>query len=212
MKWLKLDDIKHQLRIETDYTEEDALLISYGNAAEETILNICQRTYDDFIDNYGEIPQAVINASLLLVNTSYEQRGAVTMQNLYAVPYAFDMLIKPYMRLAGFDDMAEVQVVTLGSDVKIAFTVDLPDNLKLSDINFTGKVMNSMDSTKVMNFVKSDCIEIEDGKSYVVLVDSETLGVGSYLLQVTVQIPDTDYPSGYRKEVVNINPHISVKG
>jgi len=36
--------------------------------------------------------------------------------------------------------------------------------------------------------------------------------VGSYLLKVTVQIPDTDYPSGYRKEVVNINPHISVRG
>jgi uncharacterized phage protein (predicted DNA packaging) len=212
MKWLTLDEIKQQLRIEPDFTDEDALLTSYGTAAEDTVLNVCSRTYDDFIDNYGEIPQAVKNATLLLVSTSYEQRGAVNMQQLYAVPYAFDMLVKPYMRLSSNSDAAPVQVVTLGSDVKIAFTVDLPDDLKLSDIDFSGKVMNSMDSTKVLNFVKADCIMIEDGTAYVVMVDSDMLGIGSYLLQVTVLIPDSDYTSGYRKEVVKINPHISVKG
>ena len=90
--------------------------------------------------------------------------------------------------------------------------LDLPDDLKLSDIDFSGKVYNAMQEDVEKTFVKADCIMIEDGRSYVVLVDSEELGVGSYLLKVTVQIPDTDYPSGYRKEVVNINPHISVKG
>jgi hypothetical protein len=105
-----------------------------------------------------------------------------------------------------------VEVVTLGSDVKIAFTVDLPDDLKLADIDFSGKVYNTMQKDDEVAFEKADCIPIEDGKSYVVLVDTEELGVGSYLLKLTVQIPDTDYPSGYRKEVVNINPHISVRG
>jgi hypothetical protein len=33
------------------------------------------------------------------VDTSYTNREAVSMQQLYAVPYGFDMLIKPYMRL-----------------------------------------------------------------------------------------------------------------
>jgi len=212
MKWLELDEIKRQLRIELDYTDEDQVLIGYGNSAEDTVLNICQRTYDDFIDNYGEIPQPIREASLLLVGVSYEHRSAVTQYQMYSVGYAFDMKVKPYMRLANDSNAVAVQVVQLGSDVKIAFTVDLPDDLKLSDINFTGKVLNTMDADNVLNFTKTDCIEIDDGRSYVVLVDSEELGVGSYLLKVTVQIPDTDYPSGYRKEVVNINPHISVKG
>ena len=63
-----------------------------------------------------------------------------------------------------------------------------------------------------MDFTKEDCIMIEDGVAYVVLVDTDTLGIGTYLLKVTVHIPDTDYPTGYRKEVININPHVSVKG
>ena len=54
-------------------------------------------------------------------------------------------------------------------------------------------------------------IETEDG-DYVVLVDSNDLGIGVYMVRLTVQIPDTDYPSGFRKEVVKINPHVMVKG
>ena len=211
MKWLTLNDIKDQLRIERDFDEENDKLENYGNSAEEVILEICQRTYDDFIDNYGDIPAPIREASLLLVTQSYQHGSAADTQQLYNNP-AFDMRVKPYMRLASDEDIAPVQVVTLGSDVKIAFTVDLPDDLKLADIDFSGKVLNTMQKDKEVAFEKTDCIPIEDGKSYVVLVDTEELGVGSYLLKVTVQIPDTDYQSGYRKEVVNINPHISVRG
>jgi hypothetical protein len=32
------------------------------------------------------------------------------------------------------------------------------------------------------------------------------------MLKLTVNIPDTDYPSGYRKEVVKINPYIRCIG
>ena len=216
MKWLTLEEIKQQLRIEPDFTDEDTLLERYGNSAELYVLNVTGRTYDELkaMNPTGEdeFPADLWEATIMLVQISYNRDTPISRQNMYIVPWGVDAKIKPYMRLAGFDDMAEVQVVTLGSDVKIAFTVDLPDGLKLSDIDFTGKVVNSMDSGKVMNFVKADCIEIEDGKSYVVLVDTDVMGVGSYLLRVTVFVPDTDYPSGYRKEVVNINPHISVKG
>ena len=56
MKWLTLSEIKQQLRIEPDFTDDDALLTRYGNSAEATVLNITGRTYDDFICDYGEIP------------------------------------------------------------------------------------------------------------------------------------------------------------
>ena len=46
MKWLTLTEIKQQLRIEADYTDEDALLTRYGNSAEAVVLNITGRTYD----------------------------------------------------------------------------------------------------------------------------------------------------------------------
>ena len=211
MKWLTLNEIKDQLRIERDFDLEDDKLTGYGESAEDVILELCQRTYDDFIDNYGGIPAPIREASKLLVSMSYEHGSAASMQQMYNNP-AFDMRVKPYMRLASNSDAVPVQVVTLGSDVKIAFTVDLPDDLLLKDVDFSGKVYNSMQKDVEMAFEKADCIMIEDGKAYVILVDTDDLGVGAYLLKVTVQIPDTDYTSGYRKEVVQINPHVSVRG
>ena len=211
MKWLTLDEIKDQLRIERDFDLENDKLTGYGESAEDVILELCQRTYDDFIDTYGGIPRPIWEATLLLVSMSYEHGSAASMQQMYNNP-AFDMRVKPYMRLASNSDAVPVQVVTLGSDVKIAFTVDLPDDLLLKDVDFSGKVYNSMKKDVEMAFEKADCIMIEDGKAYVILIDTDDLGVGAYLLKVTVQIPDTDYTSGYRKEVVQINPHISVRG
>ena len=102
MKWLTVEYIKQHSRI--DYDCEDALLQLYGVAAEETVMNIIGRDYNDIVENFGTeempIPAAIIQATLILVDTSYMQRTAVSPQQMSPVPYAFDMLIKPYMRLA----------------------------------------------------------------------------------------------------------------
>ena len=97
MKYLSLELIKSHSRIEYDC--EDALLELYGEAAEETVLNITGRSYDDFLSEYGEVPKAVVQASLMLVDVSYSQRSPVGVQQMHAVPYTFDLLIKPYMKL-----------------------------------------------------------------------------------------------------------------
>jgi hypothetical protein len=211
MKWLTLKEIKEQLRIEPDYTDEDDRLTAYGNSAEDTVLNTCQRTYDDFIDTYGGIPRPIWEATLLLVSMSYEHGSAASMQQMYNNP-AFDMRVKPYMRLASNSDSVPVQVVTLGSDVKIEFTADLPDELLLKDVDFTLKVINMSEKNKAVEVPKADCIMTDEGASYVVLVDSEELGIGTLMLRLTVYIPDTDYQSGTRKEVIKINPHIRIAG
>lgn len=214
MKWLTLPYIKQQLRIEPDFTLEDDMLTLYGNSAENTLLQLCNRSYESFLDEYGEIPDDIIHATLMLVDVSYHQRSPISQYQLYAVGYAFDQKVKPYMRLAKRDDdNVETTEVPIGSDTKIEFTADLPDGLTLADITFTGKVINANQKDKVMNFTKADCIKAdESGEYYVVLVDTETMGVGSLVMKLTVQIPDTDYTSGYRKEVVKINPHIRITG
>lgn len=211
MKWLDLNQIKQQLRIEPDYTDEDTLLTKYGESAEDTILNICRRTYDDFLSEYGKIPSDIVEASLLLVTVSYEHRAAVTQYQMYSVRYAFDMKVKPYMKLASDGDDAQMQTFIVGSDVKILVAAELPDDLALPDVDFTVTVYNVSLEDKQKVYPKADCIETEDG-DYVVLVDSNDLGIGVYMVRLTVQIPDTDYPSGFRKEVVKINPHVVVRG
>ena len=77
MKWLTIQYIKQHSRI--DYDCEDALLELYGNAAEETVMNIIRRDYDDIVEHFGTekcpIPAAIIQASLILVDTSYTAHG-----------------------------------------------------------------------------------------------------------------------------------------
>lgn len=212
LKWLTLEKIKQQCRIEPDFTMEDDRLTSYGKSAESTVLNHLNRTYYSVLEQYGEVPEDIINASLLLVDEWYKHRSPTESVNLSIVPYTFDLLIKPYMRLAGSASGGEdYQDVTLGSDVKIEFTADLPDDLKMSDIDFTGKVINA-DTNVNIDFAKADCVMVDEGESYVVLVDTEETGVGTLMLKLTVHIPDTDYQRGYRKEVININPKVRVTG
>ena len=100
MKWLTLERIKQQCRIEQDSTEEDSLLEIYGESAEEVLLNHLNRSYEDIMEVYGRIPAPLIHASLMLVDTSYIHRSPVSPQNMSIVPYTFDILTKPYMRLA----------------------------------------------------------------------------------------------------------------
>lgn len=98
MKWLTLEYVKAHSRIEYDC--EDNLLELYGSAAEESVLNWIERTYEDVLSEYGEVPEPLYLAALMLVDFIYQQRSVVSMQNLYAVPYTFDYLVKPYMRLS----------------------------------------------------------------------------------------------------------------
>ena len=97
MRWVTLEYVKKHSRI--DYSAEDELLDLYCQSAEETVLSIIGRTYDEVVEQYGEMPKALVQAGLMLVDVSYLQRSPVSVTSMYAVPYTFDMLVKPYMRL-----------------------------------------------------------------------------------------------------------------
>ena len=99
MKYLEIDYIKQHCRI--DFDCEDAELELYGQGAEETILYLCNRTYENLIGTYGEVPASIIQVTLELVCNSYEHRSPASPQNLSAVPYNFDLLVKDYIVLAG---------------------------------------------------------------------------------------------------------------
>jgi uncharacterized phage protein (predicted DNA packaging) len=209
MKFLTLDYIKQQLRIV--WSEEDTLLDEYGKAAEDTLLNLLNRSYHDLLESYGEVPAPLVQAAMLLVGESYQHREPSSAQNLSSVPYAFDMLIKPYMRLASEPCGIRQQTVTLGSQEKILITSELPDDLTMQDVDFSVEVMNAEAKDKRKTFKKTECILTDDG-DYVVIIDTDDYGIGTLMVTVTFQIPDKDFPSGFRKSVVRINPHITIRG
>lgn len=100
MKFLTFDQIKAQLRLDDIQAEEERdILELYGDAAEDMVLNTLNRTITDVYEQYGTVPKALVQAALMLVAQSYQHREPASQQNMYAVPYAFDLLLKPYMKL-----------------------------------------------------------------------------------------------------------------
>ena len=47
----------------------------------------------------GTMPAPLVQAALMLVDTSYQFRSPVSAQNMSVVPYTFDLLVKPYVKL-----------------------------------------------------------------------------------------------------------------
>ena len=99
MKWLTLPKIKAQLRIEADFHDEDEWLEDAGEAAEDAILEVLNRSYTDLYEVYGRIPAPIRQTSLMLVDSLYQFRGKDAIQTLQSNP-TFALLLKPYMRLA----------------------------------------------------------------------------------------------------------------
>ena len=105
MKFLTIDKIKQQLRL--DCTCEAELLDAYGNSAEATLAayigfmddnNV--PSVDKMLEAYGgTMPAPLVQAALMLVDTSYQFRSPVSAQNMSVVPYTFNLLVKPYVKL-----------------------------------------------------------------------------------------------------------------
>lgn len=210
MKWLTIADIKKQLRV--DFDDEDDVLDLYGSAAEDTVLNYMNRTYQDVLEEYGEVPAAIRQATLMLVDNSYQHRSPAEPTQMYYVMYGFDTLVKPYMRLTSSGNKSQrISTYTIGSQIKILIEAVLPDSLTLLEVDFDVVVYNDDKKDQQKKYKKTECI-LTDESDYVVLVDSDELGVGTYMVKLTVYIPDTDFPDGRRKEVIRINPNVKVTG
>lgn len=93
---ITLEQIKENARIEGN--SEDALLTRLGAAAEETVLNLIERTYADLIAEYTYIPANIQQACLMYTNHLYEHRGIVNPTALYNVPYSIDAMLRSYIR------------------------------------------------------------------------------------------------------------------
>ena len=98
MKWLTLERIKQQLRIEQDSHEEDEWLEDAGETAEDAILEVLNRSYEDLYEVYGRVPSPVRQTSLMLVASLYKDREKDLVQEAHTNT-TFALLLKPYMKL-----------------------------------------------------------------------------------------------------------------
>ena len=99
LRWLTIEAIHTHCRI--DFNCEDAELEQMGIAAEQAILDLTRRTYENFIDTYGRIPDPIFNATLLLVQSLYKNRDAEEQRDSKEIAFGFAFMVKNYMYLAG---------------------------------------------------------------------------------------------------------------
>jgi uncharacterized phage protein (predicted DNA packaging) len=96
-KWTTIDYIKKHSRI--SYDDDADVIELYIVSAEQTILNLINRTYEELMAEYGDVPAPIRQATLLLVDNSYNHRSPAEPTRMYTIEYGFDLLIKPYIKL-----------------------------------------------------------------------------------------------------------------
>ena len=93
---LKLSEIKLQLRLEDDYTEEDELLTVIGSAVQARTVSFLNRTL------YAADPDGLVMTDdirlgmLLLATHFYENRSSVSEVEKTEMPQSFTWLVGPY--------------------------------------------------------------------------------------------------------------------
>ena len=97
LRIITLQEIKANARIEDD--SEDQTLLLMGEAAEDAVLNLMERTIEDIEAEFGLIPAPIKQACLMYTTHLYEHRGIVNPTALYNVPYSIEAMIKHYIRL-----------------------------------------------------------------------------------------------------------------
>ena len=99
MKFLTFDQIKAQLRLDDEQaTEEHDIITTHAEAAEDAVLNVCNRTITDIFETYGKVPSGIVVAALLLTDDMYNHRGTDSPTSVYHLP-TFDINVKPYIKL-----------------------------------------------------------------------------------------------------------------
>lgn len=100
---LTLEEIKRQLRLEEDYSDEDSLLEAFSKAVQartETYLN--RKLYDAASGIPADDPDGLVLPDdirlgmLLLVTHFYENRSSVTEVENTEMPQSYTWLVGPY--------------------------------------------------------------------------------------------------------------------
>lgn len=100
--------------------------------------------------------------------------------------------------------------VYLGTEIKLNLNIEKIGSHSMSDYDFTVEVF--CNPTKKLTIEKDNpsLIKKDDDDNYILLIDTETIGIGKVKLQVTAHIPDQDFPDQLRTEVQIVNTDIEV--
>lgn len=101
--------------------------------------------------------------------------------------------------------------VFLGTEIKLNIKIDPIENQTMDDFYWEVEAYTS--SKKCVKLTSENAehrIGNGDDVSYIMIVDTSILGVGDILCRITVHLKDSQIGNETRKEVVIINPDITI--
>ena len=105
LRIVSLDALKRQMKI--DFEEDDDLIVMYGVAAEDAIINATRRSYEVLVmenrkrksDENAGFPPMLYIAILMMAAQLYKNREPVSGLSQAVVPYTLDYMLKPWIKL-----------------------------------------------------------------------------------------------------------------
>lgn len=93
--YITLDEIKKQLNIDSQFTDDDEFLTLLGESAEDLISQLIDCDLNELYAEYGEMPASIRHAIRMTVDWEYSvQRGSSTEGT--DIPNAILMMCKLY--------------------------------------------------------------------------------------------------------------------
>lgn len=99
-------------------------------------------------------------------------------------------------------------IIFLGTELKLNINIVPMGVVSMDDYDFNLDVY-SQTSNKHIIIEKSNTKKV-DKDNYVVIVDTEEIGVGRVMCKVTAYLPDGDFKDRNRKEVAVVDTGISI--
>lgn len=91
--------------------------------------------------------------------------------------------------------------VIIGTEIKFAIDITA-EGFSMADNDFTLSIMKGRNVVK--EYAKSDLV-VDDDDTYILCIDTEDIGMGTFDLAVNAQIPDQHFPDGLRTEIERIS-------
>ena len=101
MNYLTLADIKKQLNIDGQFTDDDNYLTTLGNVAETIVSRHIDYDLDDILEE-SYLPAPIYQACLLMVGNLYANRESVSFTNPNKMPFNYEYLLATYKNRSNF--------------------------------------------------------------------------------------------------------------
>lgn len=98
-----------------------------------------------------------------------------------------------------------MEAIIVGTEVKFAVSLEA-QGFSMDENDFTLYIMKGRNIVK--EYQKSDLVVEDD--TYLLCVDTNETGIGSFDLAVNAQVPDGHFPDSYRTEIERV-PLMNVK-